>query len=68
MKVVNTKDNFEVTMRKFKKKVADSGILQALRDREFYVKPSIARKLAKGKAVNRWKKYLESQELPKKMY
>jgi small subunit ribosomal protein S21 len=68
MKVVNTKDNFEVCMRKFKKKVQDSGILQTLRDREFYTKPSIARKLAKSKAKNRWRKYLESQELPKKMY
>lgn len=68
MKVVNTKDNFESTMRKFKKKVADSGLLQDLRDREFYVKPTIARKLAKNKAKNRWKKYIESQELPKKMY
>lgn len=68
MKVINTKDNFEVTMRKFKKKVADSGILQTLRDREFYVKPTIAKKIAKSKARNRWQKYLASQELPKKMY
>lgn len=68
MKVVNTKDNFEATMRKFKKKVADSGILQNLRDREFYVKPTIARKLAKSKAKNRWRKYIESQDLPKKMF
>jgi small subunit ribosomal protein S21 len=68
MKVVNTKDNFEAMMRKFKKKVADSGILQDLRDREFYTKPTIARKIAKSKAVNRWQKYLESQELPKKLY
>lgn len=68
MKVINTKDNFEVMMRKFKKKVADLGILQTLRDREFYVKPTIAKKIAKSKARNRWKKYLDSQELPKKMY
>jgi small subunit ribosomal protein S21 len=68
MKVVNTKDNFEHMMRKFKKKVADSGLLQHLRDREFYVKPTIARKIAKNKARNRWQKYLDSQELPKKMY
>ena len=68
MKVVNSKDNFEATMRKFKKKVADSGVLQDLREREFYVKPSIARKLAKNKAKNRWRKYLAGQELPKKMF
>lgn len=68
MKVINYKDNFESTMRKFKKKVADSGILQELKDREFYVKPTVAKKISKGKAINRWKKYLSSQELPKKYF
>jgi small subunit ribosomal protein S21 len=68
MKVICVDGKFEQAMRKFKKKVADSGILQDLRDRECYVKPSIARKIAKGKAKNRWNKYLASQELPKKMY
>lgn len=68
MKVVNTKDNFDATLRKFKKKVADSGLLQDLRDREFYVKPTIQRKIAKNKARNRWQKYLESQQLPKKYF
>lgn len=68
MKVINTKDNVESALRKFKKMVTDSGLLQELRDREFYVKPTIARKIAKSKAKNRWQKYLASQELPKKMY
>lgn len=68
MKVINSKDNLEHTLRKFKKKIADSGILQNLRDREFYVKPTIERKIAKNKARNRWQKYLNTQELPKKMY
>lgn len=66
--IVVNKDNFEAAMRKFKKKVADSGILQTLRDREFYTKPCVARKIAKNKARNRWEKYLSSQELPKKMF
>lgn len=68
MKVINTKDNFEHTMRKFKKKVADSRLLQELKDREFYLKPTIKRKLEKSKAKNRWQKYLNSQELPQKMF
>jgi small subunit ribosomal protein S21 len=68
MKVINTKDNFEQTLRKFKKKVNESGILQDLRERECYVKPSIERKIARGKARNRWQKYLVSQELPKKLF
>lgn len=60
--------SFESGIRKFKKKILESGIMQELRDRQEYTKPSIARKIAKGKAVSRWKKYLRSQELPTKMY
>jgi small subunit ribosomal protein S21 len=68
MKVVNTKDHFESTLRKFKKKITDSGLLQELRDRECYDKPSVGRKIAKKKAQSRWKKHLRSHELPKKLY
>jgi len=55
-------------MRKFKKKVLESGRLQEYRERQEYEKPSIARKIAKGKAVSRWKKYIKSQELPTKLF
>jgi small subunit ribosomal protein S21 len=43
-------------LRRFKKKVQDSGILQELRDKEFYEKPSIRRKKAKAQARSRWLK------------
>jgi small subunit ribosomal protein S21 len=43
-------------LRRFKKKVQDSGLLQELRDREFYEKPSIRRKKAKAQARSRWLK------------
>jgi len=35
-------------LRKFKKKVQDSGLLQELREREFYTKPTERRKRAKA--------------------
>lgn len=66
--VVNTKDNIEVALRKFKKKVAESGILQELRDRQAYTKPTTRKKIAKNQAKSRWKRYLQSQELPKQYY
>lgn len=66
--VVNTKDNVEVALRKFKKKVAESGILQELRDRQAYTKPTTRKKIAKNQAKSRWKRYLQSQELPKQYY
>ena len=37
-------------LRKFKKKIQESGILQELRQREFYEKPSETRKKAKAAA------------------
>jgi len=61
-------DNVEQAMRKFKKKMMDSGLLQELRDREFYEKPTATRKKKASAAKNRWKKKISSQELPKKLY
>jgi small subunit ribosomal protein S21 len=58
----------EKALRKFKKKVAESGLLQDLRDREFYEKPTTARKKAASAAKRRWQKKIQSQSLPKKMY
>ena len=61
-------DNVEKALRKFKKKVAETGLLQELREREFYEKPTTARKKADSAAKNRWRKKLNSQALPKKLY
>lgn len=59
---------FEKVMRRFKKKVQDSGKLQTLRDREFYEKPTSVRKRKKSAAKNRWRKELAKQALPPKLY
>ena len=61
-------DNVEQAMRKFKKKMMDSGLLQELRDREHYEKPTATRKKKASAAKNRWKKKISSQQLPKKLY
>ena len=60
--------NIEKALRKFKKKVQNSGILNDLREREHYVKPTTARKLKRSAAKNRWRKQLESQQLPPRTY
>lgn len=67
-KVLVQDDNFEKALRKFKKKISESNMLMDLQNRQTYVKPSIKRKLAKSSAQRRWKKFLASQELPKKLY
>lgn len=66
--VIVVNDNVEKALRKLKKKVQESGILQELREREQYEKPTTARKRAKNAAKRRWKKKLESEQLPKKLF
>ena len=57
-----------VALRKFKQKVDDSGILETLRSKMFYEKPTTVRKRRAGAAKSRWQKKLRDQSLPKKMY
>ena len=66
--IINTDGNTEKALRKFKKLINDIGMLQEVRERQEFVKPTIRRKLAKNQAVRRWKKYLRDQVLPKKMF
>jgi small subunit ribosomal protein S21 len=61
-------DNVHVALRKFKKKVDDSGKLIDLIARQFYEKPTTERKRKAGAAKSRWKKKLREQQLPKKLY
>ena len=65
---VTVKDGeyIEKALRRLKKKVQDSGLLQELRSREFYEKPTTERKRKKSAAKNRWQKELAKQALPKK--
>jgi small subunit ribosomal protein S21 len=54
--------NVEKALRKFKKKISESGLLQELQERERYTKPSVKKKLAKSIAKKRWQKYVDSQK------
>ena len=60
--------NVEKALRKFKKKIQETGLLLELRDRARYTKPNVIRKQKKKQAVRRWKKQLSSQQLPKQLY
>ena len=65
---VGVDGSVEKALRKFKKKIQASGLLDDLREREHYIKPTTARKLRAGAAKSRWRKKLREQELPKKLY
>jgi small subunit ribosomal protein S21 len=66
--VLKENENINSALKRFKRKVEDSVVLDELRDREHYVKPTTARKKAKAAAKARWNKKLRENELPKKMY
>ncbi len=61
-------NNVDRALRKFKKKIQDSGLLLELKQRETYEKPTTKKKRRKSAARNRWRKTLASQQLPKKLY
>jgi len=67
-RVIVTDGNVEKALRKFKKKITDLGLLQEVRDRKEFVKPTVQRKVEKGLAKRRWQKYLRDQSLPKKLF
>mgnify|MGYP003656341841 CR=1 FL=1 len=57
--------DFAYALRKFKKKVQEDGILQELREREAFEKPSVTRAKAKKAGISRWKKkQSKMNELP----
>lgn len=67
---VSVKDNepLAVALRRFKRKVDESKVLETLRAKEFYEKPTTERKRKKGAARARWRKQLREQQLPPKLY
>jgi len=60
-KVIVKDGNVEKALRKFKKKVSESGLLMELQQRETYTKPSVKKKLARSMAKKRWQKQLAQQ-------
>lgn len=61
MIIVNVKENesIEKALKRFKKKFERTGVLKELRARNFYEKPSVARRNEKIKAAYRQKMYAE---------
>jgi len=65
---VRDNENINQALRRFKRKVEDAGILDDLRKKEFYEKPTTERKRKKGAAKARWRKKLREQQLPPKLF
>lgn len=62
LKVEVRNGDFNGALRKFKKKVQEAGIIQEVRERQQYTKPSEVRKKAKAAGRARWLKKLRKRE------
>jgi len=65
---VRENENINQSLRRFKRKVEDAGTLDTLRAKEFYEKPTTERKRKAGAAKARWRKKLQKDSLPPKLY
>ena len=61
-------DNWEKAIRTFKKKVLESGLMDDLREREQYDRPSVVKRREKNKQIRRAQRQREKDSLPKKLY
>lgn len=70
MSSVRVKENepFDVALRRFKRLIEKTGLLNDLRAREFYEKPTWERKRKAAAAVKRQYRRLLKQTLPAKLY
>jgi len=66
--VIKDTENINVALRRFKRKVEEGGKLDELRAREFYEKPTTERKRKAASAKQRYKKKLQNEQLPPKLY
>lgn len=66
--VVKENENINQALRRFKKKIDESGLIEDLRNREAYIKPTTRRKKAAASAKARWQKKIRENQLPKKLY
>ncbi len=70
MSSVRVKENepFDVALRRFKRLIEKTGLLNDLRAREYYEKPTWERKRKAAAAVKRQYRRLRNQTLPAKLY
>jgi small subunit ribosomal protein S21 len=60
---VKENENFEVSLRRFKRMCEKAGVLADLRSHEFYEKPTWKRKRKKASAVKRYQKKILREKI-----
>ena len=67
---ITVKENEDINraIRRFKNKVEEAGTLKTLQKKEYYEKPTTARKRKKAAGKARFQKKLQKEQLPPKLY
>lgn len=70
MTTIKVRENepFDVALRRFKRLIEKTGLMNDLRAKEFYEKPTWERKRKNAAAVKRQYRRLRGQMLPQKLY
>ncbi len=67
--IAKKNESFEKLLRRFKRAIEKDDIINEIRKREYYEKPTVARKRAKAAAKKRWeRKYEELNPSRKRLY
>ena len=66
--ILRQNENISQALRRFKKKVEESNVLEDVLKKEYYEKPTTARKRKADAAKARWQRLLRENDTPKKMY
>lgn len=66
--LVKDGEDVDRALRRFKNKIEESGVLKDLQKKEFYEKPTTARKRKKAAGRARYLKKLQKMELPPKQF
>lgn len=66
--VLKEGEDVDRAIRRFKNKVEESGVLKDLQKKEFYEKPTTARKRKKAAGRARYLKKLEKMQMPVKQF
>jgi small subunit ribosomal protein S21 len=59
--IVQDNESIDKALKRFKKKYEKAGILKEFRRRQFYVKPSVNKKMDKERAVRKSKRIVEEE-------
>jgi small subunit ribosomal protein S21 len=56
-------ESIDKALKRFKKKYEKSGVLKEFRRRQFFVKPSVERKMDKDRAVRKTKRIIDEENI-----